>query len=687
MSNDRAVSKLISKSLHGKLSDAEQAMVQSECDEAQTKAFAELSRAIQDSVCEAANQDGTAADSEPSLSADAKERMRSSIRDARESNQCAATVDLDLASASQLNEGLASRLTKSRFKLIRKIGEGGLGTVWLARDEKIKRTVAVKEMKATAQQSPKAWARFLREAQITAHLEHPGIVPMYLFGEDADTGQPFYAMRFVGKRTLADAIVEYHEKRKGGESAEMVLHRLLVAFQNICQAIAYVHSKGVIHRDLKPENIALDSFGQAVVLDWGLAKFLDDSELSSRFALGDDLDPADFDRTAAGEIVGTPLFMSPEQAAGDLDNLDERTDIYGLGAILFAILAGNAPHEFSCRSDGGQLNASTLLKAITSNDTPSPRQSNPKVPRELELICTRAMAKRRHSRFETAGDLAEQVELWLAGQSEKPRQYEAVRMEGRELRSNLVSAISDLTKNVRFMANLPPVQGLIQSAEKDREERLLWRTRLSKIFEGLLRTNSNYIAVGYSHVHENGDKAIEMVRVERHSSDAAVIRSIPISRLQSRVTSEFVEAVMGEKPEEVRVAHEIPENCANCTGRLSAGVPVFDERTEEPFGFVTIECDLPKLIDDQVRHRVRAAKQLFLLDESNQLRLHHSRSGENREGAQVILDDLAANLDSVLDSLGCDGEFADDFEHQVYASKIALPGDQQSLTIVLLAND
>jgi len=329
----------------------------------------------------------------------------------------------------------------------------------------------------------------------------------------------------------------------------------------------------------------------------------------------------------------------------------------------------------------------SLLKAIASNETPSPRQSNPNTPRELEQICSKAMAKRRHSRFDTAADLAEQVELWLAGQSDKPRQYEAVRMEGRELRSNLLSAISDLTKNVRFMASLPPVQGLIQSAEQDRQERLLWRTRLSKIFEGLLRTNSNYIAVGYSHVNENLDKAIEIVRVERHSTDAAVIRSIPISRLQSRIASEFVASVMSEKPEEVRVAHEIPENCANCTGRLAAGVPVFDERTEEPFGFVTIECDLPMLIEDQVRHRVRAAKQLFLLDESNDLRFHHSRSGMDREGARAVFDDLSSGRKSVFDSLGCDGEFADDFEHQVYASKIELPGEQQSLTIVLLAGE
>jgi len=686
MPNDRTVSKLVSKSLHGTLSEAEQDVLENSCQaESQTKAFTELSKAIQDSASHAleASTNGD----QPALSTEAKERMKSSIREASESNPYGATVDMDSTLAAQLNGDETFRLAKSRFKLFRKIGQGGLGAVWLARDEKIRRTVAVKEMNTSALQSPKAWARFLREAQITAHLEHPNIVPMYLFGEDSETGQPFYAMRFVGKRTLADAIIEYHEKRESGEASEMVLHRLLVAFQNICQAIAYAHSKGVIHRDLKPENIALDNFGQAVVLDWGLAKLLDDSEMNAKFAVGEDFGETDFEQTADGEIVGTPLFMSPEQAAGELDNLDERTDVYGLGAILFAILAGNAPHEFSCRTESGKLNVTSLLKAIASNETPSPRQSNPNTPRELEQICSKAMAKRRHSRFDTAADLAEQVELWLAGQSDKPRQYEAVRMEGRELRSNLVSAISDLTKNVRFMASLPPVQGLIQSAEQDRQERLLWRTRLSKIFEGLLRTNSNYIAVGYSHVNENLDKAIEIVRVERHSTDAAVIRSIPISRLQSRIASEFVASVMSEKPEEVRVAHEIPENCANCTGRLAAGVPVFDERTEEPFGFVTIECDLPMLIEDQVRHRVRAAKQLFLLDESNDLRFHHSRSGMDREGARAVFDDLSSGRKSVFDSLGCDGEFADDFEHQVYASKIELPGEQQSLTIVLLAGE
>jgi serine/threonine protein kinase len=127
----------------------------------------------------------------------------------------------------------------SRFTLIRKLSQGGLGSIWLARDEKLKRTVAIKEMNVDASESTEAWQRFHREAEITGHLEHPNIVPLYQFGSDPKTGQPFYAMRFVGKHTLADAIVEHHQRRQSGDDDVLEPHRLLTAFVGVCQAIAY----------------------------------------------------------------------------------------------------------------------------------------------------------------------------------------------------------------------------------------------------------------------------------------------------------------------------------------------------------------------------------------------------------------------------------------------------------------
>ncbi len=157
------------------------------------------------------------------------------------------------------------RRCDGRFTLIQKIGTGGLGSVWLARDEVLGRKVALKEMSPPAAESRPLWRRFLREAQITGHLEHPHVVPIYLSGIDAETGLPFYAMRFLGKHTLADAIDEYHARREAEIATKIDLHRLLTAFLNVCEAIAYAHDRGVLHRDLKPQNVALDRFGQVEI--------------------------------------------------------------------------------------------------------------------------------------------------------------------------------------------------------------------------------------------------------------------------------------------------------------------------------------------------------------------------------------------------------------------------------------
>ena len=228
MSNDRKASELISRSLHGALPDedireVEQALAESQ----EARSFAQLSKIIQKSVSGIA-QLSEAGDEPvaPGLSTEAKERLRESVRIAkRRSEQLTVTSEAENRESQSRSGAWTSRVFDApedsrraslRFTLIRKIGEGGLGTVWLARDEALKRTVAIKEMNADAAESPKLWQRFQREAQITGHLEHPGIVPLYMFGMNADTGHPFCAMRFVGKQTLADAIVAYHAQRSAG---------------------------------------------------------------------------------------------------------------------------------------------------------------------------------------------------------------------------------------------------------------------------------------------------------------------------------------------------------------------------------------------------------------------------------------------------------------------------------------
>jgi tRNA A-37 threonylcarbamoyl transferase component Bud32 len=232
--------------------------------------------------------------------------------------------------------------TRQRYTMTRLHATGGIGQGWLARDEDLGRDVALKELRTDRGDSSAAAARFLEEAKITGQLEHPGIVPVYELVQPQD-GPPCYAMRFVGGRTLADAIKEYHRKRQAGEAGPLALRELLTVFVGICNAVAYAHSRGVLHRDLKPQNVALGDFGEVMVLDWGLAKVVGKPEDPASL-LPVDLGAGDSrDETRQEQVLGTPGYMAPEQAEGRLDLLDERSDIYGLGAILYEVLTGAAP--------------------------------------------------------------------------------------------------------------------------------------------------------------------------------------------------------------------------------------------------------------------------------------------------------------------------------------------------------
>ncbi len=293
-----------------------------------------------------------------------------------------------------------ARITEGRYELIRKLGQGGLGRVWLARDVNLNRHVALKEISHVAGQSEAIVERFKHEAEITGRLDHPSIVPIHQLGKDLATGRVFYAMRFLGRTTLQDSISEYHERREAGDEDPMLLRHLLTAFVNVCHAIGHAHSRKVIHRDLKPENVVIDSFGQVIVIDWGLAKIIDEASVES---LMDSVTVSSGDRTNEGQILGTPLYMAPEQAAGRLDELDNRTDIYGLGAILFAIVTGYAPHERTQKAaiESG-VGARGMISVIASGEVPDAREVHPGADPALEAICRKAMARKRYARYQHA---------------------------------------------------------------------------------------------------------------------------------------------------------------------------------------------------------------------------------------------------------------------------------------------
>ena len=308
------------------------------------------------------------------------------------------------------------RLSPSSASRYEKVGDprrGGIGQVWRARDARLGRTVALKELKPKHLRIKNLRARFLAEAQITSQLGHPSIVPVYDLEEDDGRGDgPFYTMPFIEGRTLAEACRDC--RTAGAPRLEML--ELLSAFVSVCNAIAHAHSRGVVHRDLKGANIVLGEFGEVMVIDWGLAKVTDADGLAVDSAVhtesGDHhehvtLTPgSDRGDTAPGSPIGTPTNMPPESAAGRVKAIGKPSDVYGLGTVLYEVLTGRPPFH-------GPDAAATLDQARRA-DPPRPRSLNPNAPRALEAVCRKAMEREPADRYASASDLAADVRRYLA---------------------------------------------------------------------------------------------------------------------------------------------------------------------------------------------------------------------------------------------------------------------------------
>ena len=320
----------------------------------------------------------------------------------------AATVNGPDVTAS-LSAGGSSTIG-GRFRILRPHARGGQGEVFVARDTELNREVALKQIQARCADHPESRSRFLLEAEVTGSLEHPGVIPVYGLGF-FDDGRPFYAMRFIRGDSLKDAIAQFHQAerpdRDPGERS-LALRRLLRRFVDACNALAYAHSRGVLHRDLKPGNVMLGPYGETLVVDWGLAKAAghrngssETGERTLRPTSGSASTP-----TLTGEVIGTPAFMSPEQASGELDRLGPRSDVYSLGATLYCLLTGRPPFEND--------DVVEILRGVRQGEFSPPRQLDPSIDPALEAICLQAMKHRPEDRYASCRSLADDLDRWMA---------------------------------------------------------------------------------------------------------------------------------------------------------------------------------------------------------------------------------------------------------------------------------
>jgi serine/threonine-protein kinase len=288
----------------------------------------------------------------------------------------------------------AQRLTRAQ-----RLGEGGMATVDEVVDRALRRNMAMKILRPHLQGDPRAVQSFLREAQITGQLDHPNIVPIYDLGKTPDE-RLFFTMKLLGGSTLAEIVHEL----PGGDLDRATLFDLLEVILRVCDALAFAHQRGILHRDVKPANVMVGEFGQVYLVDWGIAR----SSRQEETGAGEpDRVSSDYDTVWGDAVVGTPAYMSPEQAVGG--DLDERADLFSLGATLYFVLARRPPYE-------GSTVHEVIRRARTGEVLPL-REIVPveAVPRELARIVTRALAPLAKDRYQTVLELKQDLVAFMRG--------------------------------------------------------------------------------------------------------------------------------------------------------------------------------------------------------------------------------------------------------------------------------
>lgn len=462
----------------------------------------------------------------------------------------------------------------SRYRDMQFLARGGIGEVFTAVNEELNRSVAIKFIRPGKEQNEQNRLQFAVEGQVTARLEHPGVVPVYGVGQTTE-GRPFQIMRLIRGGSLREAIASFHRDRAtaaGQKSATSVpeLRSLLRRMVSVCQTLAYAHTRGVVHRDVKPENIMLGQYGETLVVDWGLAmpydKGRDGSEEGAEETLH--IESVEVLRSSQSGVSGTPSYMSPEQAMG-LAEIGPASDVYSLGATLFEVLTGQVPFKAKSAMD--------VVAKVRHGEFARPSQVNARVPRPLESICLKAMSHNPEERYHSASAMAADLNCWISG--ERVNAYRETRLEklkrwAREhrklaqaiaitsllmvvgisawstavvLQQNsliaqrmsslvaqadlkerlLVGGVEDLRQDILLLARRPQLATVARAFE-DGEATAAEKDDLAAEFEAILGLNP-----GYMQVRLLGRDGREKVRVDRQSSGSTPFR-LPDDALQDK---------------------------------------------------------------------------------------------------------------------------------------------------------